>query len=776
MSDPFARARIRRLLEAQSVAIVGASGDDRKIGNRPVRFLSSLDFAGRVYPVNPKLAKCCGLPCFPTLAALPERPDLVLVVVNADSAPGALEEAGALGVPSAIVLSSGFAELGERGSQLQTELVDIARKYGITMCGPNSVGVVHTPTNLVATFSEALTRGGIPAGPIGVVSQSGAYGTILLAEARTRGLGIRTYVSTGNEAGLGLGDYIGALVEDPEVGVIGGYVEGIADAGTFIGALDDAAAAGKPVVLVKAGRSRHGGLAASSHTGALAGRDEAYEVAFRRHGAVRARTDAEFIDILEAFETLKTLPNGPRVAVVTMSGGAGVLIADLLDESGLQMATLSEATTSELSRILPTFASIANPVDLTGQFVTNGDGLTNVLASVGSDSGVDMVIVYQGLAWQTDGHWFDGVADLAGRGIPVLAVRPLAESEVHARYRAVGVPVYHSASSAVDVARAVAGWGIAHVERARALGRPSSGALPVPVAPATSLANGRDASLSAAHRSGAVDESWLASLDGVEGVIREEEAKRVLEQFGLTVPRGGTARSPEEAVSIAAGLAGRVVLKIDAPGVLHKTEIGGVVVGVAQDDVARAFVDLIERATAAGFHRKELAVRVEELVVDGAEFMVGAVRATPFGAMVAVGLGGTFTELVGDIAFAIAPVMPTEATEMVASLRTVPILRGYRGGAVLDEPALIEAICRISQMAHELGERLVELDCNPLLVRPLNEGAVVLDAALVLTSGGGSIGLLDRYSNAGGRQPGNSVKRNVLQAGQQRLRQPGGGQ
>lgn len=768
MSDPFARARIRRLLEAQSVAIVGASGDDRKIGNRPVRFLSSSDFAGRVYPVNPKLAECCGLPCFPTLTALPECPDLVVVVVNATLAPSVLEEAGSLGVPSAIVLSSGFAELGGRGSQLQADLVDIARKYGITMCGPNSVGVVHTPTNLVATFSEALTRGGIPAGSIGVVSQSGAYGTILLAEARARGLGIRTYVSTGNEAALGLGDYIGALVEDPEVRVIGGYVEGISDATAFVEALDDAVVADKPVVLLKAGRSDRGGAAAASHTGALAGRDEVYEAVFRRHGVVRARADAEFVDILEAFETLDTLPSGSQVAVVTMSGGAGVLIADLVDEVGLEMATFSEVTTSQLNRILPTFASIANPVDLTGQFVTNGDGLLGVLATIGADSGVDIVIAYEGLAWQTDGHWFDAIAELAGRGIPVLVVRPVAEPEVHSRYRAVGVPVYHSASSAVNVARAIVGWGIARAKRTRAVGMRSSDA--VSAAPATRLVNGRDAFPPARHRSGGAKPSWLEPLDGLAGVIREEEAKKILARFGLMVPRGATARSPQEACCIAAGLGGRVVLKIDAPGVLHKTEIGGVIVGVAQDDVSRAFASLIERAAAAGFRREELAVRVEELVAGGVEFMVGAVRSNPFGTMIAVGLGGTVTELIGDIAFAIAPVVPAEAAQMLASLRTVPILRGYRGGVVLDEQALIEVICGVSQMADNLGDRLVELDCNPVLVRPLGKGAVVIDAALVLTSGQGSTGPGDCDSGPGGGQTSNSVKPYVLQARKQRLR------
>lgn len=750
MSDPSARARIRRLLEAQSVAIVGASGDERKIGNRPVRFLSSLGFAGRVYPVNPKLAECCGLPCFPTLAALPECPDLVVVVVNADSAPGVLEEAGALGVPSAIVLSSGFAEMGERGRQLQADLIDVARTHGITVCGPNSVGVVHTPTNLVATFSEALTRGGVPAGSIGVVSQSGAYGTILLAEARTRGLGIRTYVSTGNEAGLGLGDYVGALVEDPEVRVIGGYVEGISDAAAFADALDDAAAAGKPVVLLKAGRSHHGGAAAASHTGALAGRDEAYEAAFRRHGVVRARTDAEFIDILEAFETLGALPNGPRVAVVTMSGGAGVLIADLLDESGLQMATLSEATSNELSRILPAFASTANPVDLTGQFVTNGDGLTDVLTTVGADPGVDVVMVYQGLAWQTDEQWLDAVGSLAGRGVCVLAVRPLAEPGVHTRFRAVGVPVYHSASSAVQVARAVIGWGVARADRGRAAGTRSPDAPPPSAASAVSATDGADPPPPAEHRGGEAESSWLAALDGASGVIREEEAKGILARFGLTVPRGATARNPEEARAISADLAGRVVLKIDAPGILHKTEIGGVNVGVAQDDVADAFVGLIERAAAAGYRRDALAVRIEEMVVGGTEFIIGAVRSAPFGTMVAVGLGGTIAELIGDVAFAIAPVTPSEAAEMVASLRTAPILRGYRGAAVLDEEALIDAICRISQMADQLGERLVELDCNPVLVRPRGEGAVVLDAALVLTPKGASDGRVGHHHDTDG--------------------------
>lgn len=713
------RRQIAQMLAAKRVAVVGASNDERKVGYRPVQFLTAYGFSGQVYPVNPRLEECCGLRCYPSLAALPERPDLVVVVVNARAALVVVEEAGSLGIPSTVVLSSGFAEVGDEGRRLQTELAQAAKRAGIAMCGPNSVGVVHTPTNLVATFSEALTRGGVPAGSLGVVSQSGAYGTILLAEARARGIGIRTYVSTGNEALLTMGDYLGALVEDPAVRTIGGYVEGIADAPTFTASLDEALAAAKPMVLLKAGRSRHGSAAAASHTGALAGRDEAYEAVFKRFGVVRARTDAEFIDILEAFDTTPNLPSGPKVAVVTMSGGAGVLMADLLDDAELQLASLSEDTRRDLRAILPSYGSVANPVDLTGQFVTNGEGLTEVLRTVGADPGVDLVLVYGGLAWKTDEQWLEAVRALAQDGTCVLAVRPLADTAAHGRFRAAGVPLYPSATAAVRAAQALVGWAEARARQCRPLGQE----------------DGADARIPAG-----VEPAWLAALGPAEGVVSEAQAKEVLAQLGLEVPTGASARSPEEAQAIAARLGGPVVLKIDAPGILHKTEIGGVRVGVAPAEVAGVFAELVERAVAEGHDRAALGVRVEQMVAGGVEFIVGALQADPFGAMVAVGLGGTASELLGDVAFEVVPVTPALAAEMVASLRVAALLRGYRGSPALDTDALVTAICRVSELAEGLGSRLVELDCNPVLVRPAGQGAVVLDAALVLAAGAGSKG------------------------------------
>ena len=697
------------MLGARSVAVVGASNDDRKVGYRPVRFLAEYGFEGAVYPVNPRLDECCGLKCYPSMASLPECPDLVVVVVNARAAVGVLEEAALLGVRSAVVMSSGFAELGEEGCALQSELTRVARAHGMLVCGPNSVGIVHTQTNLVATFSEALTRGGVLGGSLGVVSQSGAYGTVVLAETRARGLGIRTYVSTGNEAMVGLGSYLGALVEDPSVRVIGGYVEGISDAAAFVESMAAARAARKPVVLIKAGLSHHGVAAAASHTGALAGRDDVYEAAFRRLGVVRARTDAEFIDILEGFDTLRSLPVGNRVAVVTMSGGAGVLMSDLVDDVGLQMAELAEGTQKDLREILPQFASVVNPVDLTGQFVSNGDGLADVLRAVAADSNVDLLLVYGGLAWQTEDKWLEAVEEVAASGACVLAVRPLADAGIHGRFRSVGVPLYGSVSAAVRVAGALVAWGttMAQLDAERP---------------------GRTA--------GEPPARWLRSLCQASGLLGGAEAKRVLEQVGLRTPAGSTAHSAAEASAIANQLGGNAVLKIDVPGLLHKSDIGGVELDVPVGSVEDVYMRLWGRAIEHGFDPEAIAVRVEEMITGGIEFIIGAVRAAPFGEMVGVGLGGTTSELLGDVAFELVPVTRQTAAEMISSLRGAVLLRGYRGGEVFDESALIEAVCRVSRLAQDLGGRLQELDCNPVLVRPRGQGAVVLDVALVLADAG----------------------------------------
>lgn len=694
---------VRRMLAAESVAIIGATNDPRKVGYRPVAFLLQYGYPGRIYPVNRRQEECCGLRTYPSLAELPEVPDLIVVVVGAPHVAGVLREAASRGVKSALVLSAGFAELGPAGQHLQSKITEIAESAGMLVIGPNSVGVVHAPTGLTATFSEALTAGTLPAGRVAIISQSGAQGTVMLAEAHARHMGVRTYISSGNEASAHFGDFLGAVVDDPGVRVIGGYVEGIRDGATFLAAAQHARRARKPVVLMKVGRSDRAKSAAVSHTGALVGRDEVYEAAFRRAGVVRARDDQELLDALEAFDILPNLPSSGRVAIVTTSGGAGVLISDLIADSGLHMSNFPDDLQKRLRALLPAFAAVGNPVDMTGGFVIDASGMNDVLTTVAKDPSVDLLIVYGGLGWSTEDQWVSAVREAAQTGTPVIAICPLVKDETRQRFRDVGVAVYASATSAVRTASMIVKW-------AAEAGRADS--FPEPAEP--------------------TDGRIGDSLPSFEGVVSESAMKELLESVGLDVPRGGVADARAEAEYLASGIGGSIALKADVAGLVHKSDVGAVVVGVAQEHVGDAFEALMahmaERLPGARIN----GVRVEEAVSGGMECLVGVVRAEPFGYLLGVGMGGTQAEILQDMAFDLVPVDTERARQLIASLRSAPLLGGYRSSSALDIEALAQAVSLISAFAARVGDRLRELDVNPLLVREKGHGVVVLDATMTL--------------------------------------------
>lgn len=695
---------IRSMLSARSVAIVGASDDKQKIGYRPVEFLLRFGYKGQIFPVSRKLAQCCGLVCYPTLSSIPEVPDLVVVVVSAGNVASVIEEAGRLGIASAIILSSGFAELGPAGETLQNEVARIAASFNMVLCGPNSVGVVHEPTALTATFTEALTRGNLVPGTLGIVSQSGAYGTVILAETRERGIGVRTYVSSGNEATTRFGDYLGALIDDAEIHLIGGYVEGIRDGANFRQEALRARQLGKPVVLMKAGYSKHGQAAASSHTGALAGRDEAYSVAFRRFGIARVNDDETLVDLLDAFDTLRHPPGGNRVAIVTMSGGAGVLLSDLVENTGLVMAELSTELRNTLRDILPPFASVDNPIDLTGQFVSDTTGLKSVLTLVAKDPLVDLIIVYGGLGWTTETQWLEAVQDVADAGYVAITVLPLATRETCQRFRDVGVPVYSSAAAAIRVAHGLVSWSTNPWWE-----KPEHASQPQPT-----LAH------STTH------------LSNETGLLSETKAKDLLQAIGLRVPNGKLFKSGAEARLWASQFANSVVLKVDVPGLVHKTDVGGVELAVPIEEIETTFEQMLKRFEDPSAGTSINGIRVEEMAHGGIEFIIGVVPADPFGMMIGVGMGGTSVELLGKMAFDLVPVTMERAKQMILSLSGAALLEGFRSQEPHDIDELARAICVVSDLANSLGNKLLELDLNPVLVQRKGQGVIVLDAAIVL--------------------------------------------
>lgn len=667
-------------LHPRSVAVVGASASPQKIGG--VLFANVASFPGPVYGVNPAYRELLGRPCVPTVDDLPGPVDLALILVPPAAALEALRACGRKGIRNVAVLTAGFKEVGEEGAKREQELVRIAQEYGLSVLGPNAFGVVLPRVGLNATFAP---RGARP-GRIAFLSQSGALGSAVLGWAWAKGVGFSAFVSLGNKAVLDEVDFLPALAEDPETGAVVLYLEGVEDGREFVRAAGEVTRR-KPVVVLKAGRSEAGARAASSHTGALAGSDRAYDAAFRKAGVLRVGTVEELFEVAQAL-VQSPLPRGRRLGIVTNAGGPGILAADAAAEAGLEVPPLAPATVASLAPHVSPAASLRNPVDLLAD--ATADTFRVAVDRVLADPGVDMVLVL------TAPHPILTFAQLArilaearGKGKPLAASFMAGElgEEPEGILREAGIPAYFEPARAVRALVALA--------RYRELReRPPETQAPSPV-----------------HRSAV--EPFLRGRERL-GV----EALPLLALYGVPVARGGMASTPEEAGELARSLGERVVLKVVAPGLVHKSDAGGVRIGVPSEGVPAAAGDLLRAFPGAE------GVYVQELLPPGVEVALGAVRDPTFGPLVMFGLGGVFVEVLGDVTFALAPVSSDEAAELVRSIRGFPLLAGARGRPPVDLPALARAVQGVSWLAADVPE-IEELDVNPILCSP--DGVVAAD-------------------------------------------------
>jgi len=697
---------LRALRAPRAIAVLGASDDPVKIGGRPLAFLLRHGYRGRVFPVNPNRTTVQGLPAFASLDAIPEPVDLAIVVVPGERVLEALEAAAAKGVQVAIVFSSGFAEVGEAGRQEQARLGELARRTGLRVIGPNCQGFAHLPSRLIATFGSSFLDETLHVGPIAMVSQSGAMAGMLYEMAREAELGFNYWVSTGNEADVQAADILAEVVEDPETRVALCYLEDIKDAGRFREALGRAHRRGVPVFVLKSGRSAEGRRAASSHTGALAGEDRVYEAAFREWGAIRAADPADLLHLPQAF--LRYREAGPRVAILSTSGGLGVLSVDLCTDLGLSPAVFTAETTGGLRAALPVFAAPQNPVDLTAQILSDPGMLMRVLPLLEGDPGVDMIVFQMPLfsaAMDLD-RFVREVAAVAERTAKVIAVS-CPQRRVVERFRRAGVLVFHDPTVAL---RSLACLAHATRQRPRWLAR-TTGATPLPPrAPDVSRAR--------------------ASADGF---LSEWESRRLLEPFGLPLVQTALCADPDEAARAAARLGFPVVVKICSADLPHKSEAGGVALGLTDAAAVAAACRRIERSVAErapgaaveGFLVQRQAAGVIELALG--------VKVDPvFGPVLLVGAGGILIEALGDFRLLLSPIDGATAEEALRALRIGPLWDGWRGGAPLDLPAAADLLVRLGEAARALSGLVTEIDLNPVLVGRSGEGATVLDALVHL--------------------------------------------
>ncbi len=692
------------ILRPASVAVIGASRRPDTIGHEVLDNIVRYGFTGAVFPVNPKATAVHSIKAYPSVEAIPDPVDLAVIVVPKDSVLTVAEECGRKGVHGLVVISAGFKEVGEPGAAAEQRLMEIVRRHGMRMVGPNCMGVLNADpaVSLNATFAPTMP----PFGHAAFVSQSGALGMSVLDYAKDYGIGISQFVSVGNKPDVSGNDLLLQWEHDDAVGVILMYVENFGNPRRF---LEIAAriAKQKPIIAMKSGRSKVGARAAASHTGALAASDAAVDALLTQAGVLRALSMEELFDMAMAFSG-PPLPRSRRTAVLTNSGGPGILIADALEPQGLELVELAPETTARLKPLFPPEASLRNPLDMIAS-ATAADyraALDIVLSDANVDSAVAIFVPPLGIRAEDVAESI--VAAAQGHPAkPVLAVLmgreglPEGKAELH---RA-GIPAYifpESAARALGALRRLREW------RAR----PSIA--PKPLEVDRERAGRLFAQARAANRR----------------KLSELEVMGVLHAYGIPVAPARLARDPEDAARAATEIGYPVALKIVSPQIIHKTEVGGVRTDIGTAvEVKAASAEMLNGVARAAPQATIDGILVQRMVPGGRETIVGVSRDRAFGPLVMFGLGGIYVEALGDVVFRIAPIGPLEAHDMLKGIRGVAILEGVRGAPPVDFAVLGEILQRVAQLATDF-EEIAELDINPLLGLP--QGAMAVDARILL--------------------------------------------
>lgn len=689
---------LSQLLEPRSVAIIGASADPTRIGGRPIATMLKAGYGGRILPVNPNRDEIQGLTCYSYIEALPDAPEAAIVAVPARAAVDVVDALGRQGCKMVTMFTAGFAELDREGRGEQDRLTGIARQYGMRLLGPNTLGCWNVDIGYFGSFTSSLDLGFPLAGNIGMASQSGAFGTHLAAVARRRGIGVPILVTTGNEADITVADAIGWMAQSDRIDVICAYQEGFSDPDRMLAALNAARGADKPVFILKSGRSEVGGRAATSHTASMTGDDAVADEVLRAHGAIRVCDTEQMLDF--AYVARKRIyPVENSLGVVTVSGGAGIVASDEAEQQELPMPPMPEDAQTELRALLP-FCAPVNPVDCTAQALNDLSLFQKFTHAALAKGGYASVICFATTVAGSAAiapRFLEALAPLRkefpDRLIVICAVAP---PDIVRRYEDAGFLVFEDPCRAT---RALAAMG--RVGKALTMTAPVRQAVPeIPLPPTTP---------------------------------DEFQAKALLSAAGIQVSAERLVHDSERARDAAQEIGFPVVMKIVSPDILHKSDIGGVMLNIgSSEEAASAYNKLIAAARKHRPHARISGVLVARQITGGVECFMGISRDPSFGAMAAFGLGGIFVELLHDIALRQCPFDEAAAREMILSIRGAPILTGARGRAPVDLDALARSLSCLSVFAAGAGARLVSVDLNPVLALQEGEGAVALDAVIEL--------------------------------------------
>ena len=699
---------LEEFFHPKSVAVIGASTSPGKLGYAVLENLVEGGYidVGTIYPINPKADEILGQKAYPSVLDVPGDIDLAAVVIPYKYVPAVLEECGKKKIPAVVIISAGFREAGMEGLERELELVEIAEKYNIRLIGPNCLGIIDTYTPLNASFSAGTP----PKGPMAFMSQSGALGTAILDWAQAGRLGLSKFVSLGNKADVSEIDLLEAWMNDKDTNVILMYSEGLPNGQKFIEVAREATKL-KPVVAIKSGVTKSGSRAVSSHTGSLAGSEQAYQAAFHQAGVLRAPDMASMFDMALALGYQPLLKND-RIAIITNAGGPGILATDALERSGMSLARLEVETIQELEKFLPDAASAANPVDVLGD--AKGDRYQFALDTVSKDPNVDGIMV---------------------------VLTPQAMTEIPETAKAIG-----ELSNKIDKPVFACFMGEAKVEQGIRILKEYD-------VPNYSFPERASLAFSAmsqyrgiTERTDPVYEKFDVDLKAAKKVIDgakadgrfaigDAEAWDILKAYGLKIPRSELAKTSQEAVELANDIGYPVVLKIASPDILHKTDVGGVKVGLESADEVRDAFDLMIYRTERFLPEAQIwGCQVQEMAPPGGlEVLIGMNRDPQFGPLVTFGLGGIYVEVLKDVTFRVAPFTKLDAEAMLSEIRSKALLDGVRGKPAVDKEAIVDVLLRMGQLVQDFPE-IAEFDINPLIVYPKEQGAIAIDMRLVLVS------------------------------------------
>ena len=687
----------------KSIAIIGASRTPGKVGYDILKNSIQYGYQGAVYPINPGATEILGVKCYPSIFDVSDKIDLAVVVVPSKNVLEVIEQCGKKGIDSAIIITAGFRESGSEGAKLENDLVKKAKKAGVRFMGPNCLGLIDTHSGVNASFAAGMPH----KGSIGFFSQSGALCLAVLDRALPEEIGFSKFISMGNKADISDTDIMLALAEDDNTKVILGYIEGVSDGRSFMEVASKVSKK-KPLIILKSGITTSGAKAASSHTGALAGREAAFDAAFKQSGVIKAHTMGELFNYALAFAN-QPLPEGPNIAIITNSGGPGIIAADASDKSDLQLVPLHKETIDELRSFLPPVASFYNPIDILGD--SGAERYEKALYTVLKDEKIQGVVV---LLTPTAVVDVDATAK-AIANIANLVDKPIltsfmgkksieSGSKILMKYN---VPNYSYPEEAIYSLNAMYRY---HVW----INRPEK---------------------TYPHLSGlkkkVVNVFEDIKKEGRER-LTESEVHEVLNAYGFLQPKSLLARTSEDAVAASKGIGYPVAMKIVSPQIIHKSDIGGVKINLNnKKDVENAFFEITTRVRNIMPTAHIDGVMIQEMIKDGREVIIGITNDAQFGHMIMFGLGGIYVEVLKDISFRITPLSQEDAHEMIREIKTFPLLRGVRGEAEADIEAIEKSLLILSQMALDFPQ-IIEADINPLLVKKRGEGVVAIDARFTI--------------------------------------------